>query len=366
MWCRISKTSKMAKGFFEKINYSSSNEDSESERQALKLGPADVVLCITGSGARSLDLLVDAPKKVVSIDFNPTQNYLLALKIAAYKTFDYDEFAGFIGLKVSDHRLASFERLVPLLSQNALKFWRKHPKKIKKGILYIGTWEKYQRGMQKIFYKRRIVRKMMNAQTMAHQKEIWENEWKGIGWRMYLKLITSRTLWAKIVREPGARLIPKDFDLYAYLEQRLDFMVTQTDLKTNHYANLIFQGFYGKDCILPHHLRPENYELIKANVSKIEIVTDSLTDYLLTQKNKITAFSLSDFSSYAPKDIYEAIWKNVIAASAPNARFCERQFLVKRNPEKLFEEIKRNSALEAQLNKTDESAIYTFCVGSIY
>ena len=356
----------MGKGFFNKINYSASNEDSESERHALAIQPDDIILCITGSGARSLDLLVDSPKKVVSIDFNPTQNYLLELKIAAYKIFDYNDFAGFIGLKEADNRRQLFESLAPMLSQNALFFWRKHMKIILKGVLYAGTWERYQRGMRKIFFnKQRIIQKLMSAPNMDVQREIWEKEWKGTGWRRYLKFISNQTLWAKIVREPGARLIPKDFDVYAYLTQRLDFMASQTNMKANHYANLIFQGFYGKDCVLPHHLRQENYQLIKENISRIEIVTNSLSDYLLTQKNHFTAFSLSDFSSYAPKDVYRSIWESVIFSATSNAKFCERQFLVKRSPEQYFPQINRNKALEQLLDSSDEAAIYTFCVGRI-
>ena len=67
----------MKEDFFNKINYSASNEDSESERIALSLTSEDTVLCITGSGARSLDLLVDSPKEIVSIDFRQSLRYPL-------------------------------------------------------------------------------------------------------------------------------------------------------------------------------------------------------------------------------------------------------------------------------------------------
>lgn len=40
--------------FLDTINYSAANEDSASECRALRLGPPDTVLCITGSGARPL------------------------------------------------------------------------------------------------------------------------------------------------------------------------------------------------------------------------------------------------------------------------------------------------------------------------
>lgn len=82
--------------FFEKINYSACNEDSRSEIEALNINENDVILCITASGARSLDLLVKNPKKIVSIDFNKTQNFLLSLKIAAYQGLNYDEFLSFL------------------------------------------------------------------------------------------------------------------------------------------------------------------------------------------------------------------------------------------------------------------------------
>ena len=89
------------KSFFETVNYSSSNEDSRSEIRALQLISQDSVLCITGSGARTLDLLIANPAKVVSLDFNPCQNFLLELKIAAMHELDYEEFLEFLGVNNS-------------------------------------------------------------------------------------------------------------------------------------------------------------------------------------------------------------------------------------------------------------------------
>jgi S-adenosylmethionine:diacylglycerol 3-amino-3-carboxypropyl transferase len=161
-------------GFFEKINYSASNEDGDSESEALQIRNSDVVLCITGSGARTLDLLIDNPSKIYSIDFNPTQNYLLKLKMAAYQALEYEEFCEFIDV-----------------------------------------------------------------------------------------------------------------------------------------------------------------------------------------------FSLSDFCSYAADTVYHDIWAKVILAANHDARFCERQFLVKREPQKIFDVIKRNREKEIKLEQIDRTAIYTFCVGQI-
>ena len=53
--------------YLQTINYSSVNEDSQSEIKALKLTERDSVLCITGSGARVLDLLTQNPKKILAL-----------------------------------------------------------------------------------------------------------------------------------------------------------------------------------------------------------------------------------------------------------------------------------------------------------
>ncbi len=356
----------MAASFFDKINYSASNEDSESERKALTINANDVVLCITGSGARSLDLLVDSPQKIISIDLNKSQNLLLELKIAAFKALNYDEFCEFIGLKNSRNRLEIYTKLLDFLSSEAQNYWNQHTKLIENGVLYCGTWERFLKGMkQAAFIRNKLVDKLMNVETLAEQQTIWQAEWDNWLWKSYLKLISNRFLWVNIIREPGAKIIEPDFNIYQYMKHRMDFMAMNFRLKTNHYANLIFNGKYNENCILPHHLRPENFDLIKQNINKIEIITDNLADYLETQENQISAFSLSDFSSYAPTEAYSTIWQSIIKAAKPNARFCERMFLVKRNPEKIFSEIKRNIALENELNNTDEATIYTFCAGEI-
>jgi S-adenosylmethionine-diacylglycerol 3-amino-3-carboxypropyl transferase len=323
-------------------------------------------LCITGSGARSLDLLVDSPHKIISIDLNKAQNLLLELKIAAFKSLDYQEFSAFIGLIDSKERLHLYQKLMPFLSEEARKYWQTNSTLIKNGVLYCGTWERFLAVMQKLSIVRKpLVERLMNAENLAEQQAIWQNEWDNWLWRSYLKVISNRFLWVNIIREPGAKIIEKDFDVYRYMKQRMDFMASHFLMKTNHYANLIFKSRYSENCILPHHLQAENFDLIKKNIHKIEIITASLTDYLPMIENQITAFSLSDFSSYTPKDAYKTIWEGIIKAAKPNAKFCERYFLVKRNPEKISRTIKRNATLENELNQTDEAAIYTFCAGEI-
>ncbi len=358
----------MTNSFFNKINYSACNEDSESERKALCLNAGDTVLCITGSGARPLDLLIDHPEKIISVDFNATQNHLLFLKIAAYKSLTYPEFRSFIGLDNFFNRSELYKKIVSHLPIEVKTYWDQHYKMIKDGLLYCGTWEILLRGMNKLsFFRKNKINRLMHCNTLEIQRDYWQKHWNNPSWHFFLKLICNRFLWTVIIKEPGALLIPKEFNIYQYMNARFHFLANHHLLKTNHFANLLFYGRYQKECILPIHLREEHFETIKKQVDKIEIITDSLMN-ILNQKQLIetvTAYSLSDFSSYSNAKMYDDIWYKIANYSSPNTRFCERHFLVKREPDKLNKAVIRDFALENKLNDEDLTFIYNFCVGKI-
>ena len=82
--------------FFSRLSYSFGNEDWNTEYQALKVKPSDKVVCITASGGRPLNLLLQDCEQVVTVDANKIQNYLLKLKSAALKEVDYEEYLDFL------------------------------------------------------------------------------------------------------------------------------------------------------------------------------------------------------------------------------------------------------------------------------
>ena len=79
------------------INYSQCWEDPLLLNEALEINAQDTVLSITSGGDNTLFLLLKQPKKIVSIDFNPVQNYLLELKIATLKALPHGEVLEFLG-----------------------------------------------------------------------------------------------------------------------------------------------------------------------------------------------------------------------------------------------------------------------------
>lgn len=358
----------MQSKFFQQINYSSSTEDSEAELLALQLSQEDEVVCVTGSGARPLDLLVAQPSSIHSVDFNGAQNHLLRLKVVAFENLDYADFAEFIGLSQnadSDQRRREVYRQ---LSQNLTKdcqgFWGRNSGKIEKGILYCGTWEKLLRAMSKTtVLRKRHVAGLLEAPSIEAQAEYWKQHWSGWFFKSYLRALSNRFLWTSVIREPGAKLIPKDFDVADYLFQCLTRMSQHSLMRENPYANLLFYGRYSNECVLPPHLQERNFDLVKSQLDKIRIVDEDLAAFLADSQDRFDAFSLSDFSSYAALQDYRSVWSHVQSSAKQNAKFCERQFLVKRDLNEKY--LRRDKRLEENLQQLDHTCLYTFCAGRV-
>ena len=352
--------------FFSTIIYSAANEDPSSELAALKLNHDDTVLTITGSGARALDLLIAGPKKVISIDMNEKQNFLLALKCCAYKKLTYPDFAKFVGLITCDDRLSIYKKLRLNLSDEVKNYWDQQLDKIEGGILYCGVWETYLLKLSWLTrFRRNIVNQLFDAETVDEQKLIFEKKWNGFFWKQFIKLLNVRWIWKVLLKEPGIELIDPNLHIGHYIHERLAHIISHQKAKNNPFLNLIVFGKYNEIC-LPLHLQEQHFNTIKQAVDTIEIVTEPIDEYLNNAKKSVDAFSISDFSSYADFSQYQKIWRSIMFAAKDNARICERFFLVNYSPENIDGvNIIRDEKLEKHLLNNDYSFIYSFNCATI-
>jgi S-adenosylmethionine-diacylglycerol 3-amino-3-carboxypropyl transferase len=358
------------KAYLERLNYSSSNEDSRSEMKALKINRSDTVLCITGSGARSLDLLIQKPKTLVSIDFNPCQNFLLELKMRAMEDLEYEEFLQFLGVRPSERRREIYRALRNRLSGKAKDFWDRHLRMVENGVVYQGGWERYFRRLAFIMsiVRPKILHQLFSSQTIEEQAKLWHRVWNSREWRAFLHLVSQRIVWKLLFQDPGFyRYVQASFSICSYFDLKFNQAFENILIHTSAYANLLFFGRYERSEALPPHLQKENFSTIKRNLSSIKIVNRSLGDYLEnSHQNEFDKYSLSDFSSYTDKKEYERIWRGVLQTASPGARICERQFLVKRElPGPVKPYVRRDIFLEQELERMDDSLFFSFIIGDI-
>lgn len=353
------------KSFLNTINYSSCNEDSRSEYQALQINYDDSILCITGSGSRPLDLLIKEPVSIVSIDFNPCQNFLLELKIKAFQILDYEELLKFFGIHQSRDREKIYLKIRKSLTNEAMNYWDRNKSTITKGCIYQGRWEKYFHTMALILGIERpnVRHRLFHAKNLDEQKKIWTKEWDTAFWKMFLWVISPKIVWKTLFRDPGFyQYVQGKSYIYNYIYNCFNSAKDQFLLKESPFATLLFFGKYTSESVLPLYLQRENYDIIRKNLDRIQIVTESLDLYLKGMKEQqFNKYSLSDFNSYLSDEQYVDNWQQILKCARKDAIICERQWLAKRDlPQAVQEQVIRHSELENALALSDDSIFYTF------
>jgi S-adenosylmethionine-diacylglycerol 3-amino-3-carboxypropyl transferase len=356
-------------GFFEALNYSSAHEDGRSELTALAGGGQERTVCITGSGARPLDLLLGDFAQIVAVDCNPAQNALLELKIAALRELEDGEFMAFIGVRPARNRLDFYRRVRGDLGEAARSYWDRHHSQLESGVIYCGRWERVLRLFAASFgrFRQRQRERLFACASVPEQAAYWQEHWEGPVWTGFLRCIFQRWFWVGIVREPGVRLIAKDVDVVGYIRGCFARAAGRVLFRDSPWAWLMFFGRYDPASALPLHLQSRHWGRLRARSARIEIVTDHLTAWLQRQPDRsIGSFSLSDVSSYATISDHLELWHQVLRTAEPAARVCERRFLV-RYPTRAIEAagLRRNRQLEAELEARDDSFCYDFIAGEI-
>jgi len=348
--------------YLETLNYSSLNEDSRSEMRSLDISGDDKVLCITGSGSRTLDLLTTHPDLIVSIDMNHCQNFLLELQMAAIKLLEYQEMLGFIGITEMKDRVGEYRKLRGTLSPAARSYWDANTGAIGEGVFYSGRWERYF-GMLATMVERFRPEKRQDlfaCPDRESQKSFWEAEWEGPAWKVFLRIVSLRFCNQFLLKDPGFYLhVSSDFQVYRYLTHRFRVAATNVLFRESPFAELLFYGRLSQ--ALPEYLRPENYSHLRESLSAVRMVTGSLSEYIASVNGeRFDAFSLSDISSYTEASGYGEIWNGITRISRHNSRICERQFLVKRDlPPVVKHHFIQDTALQDELNRSDGSIFYT-------
>ena len=355
-------------GFFSLLRYSFGNEDWRTEEEALNIQPDDYVLCITASGDRPLNLLTRECQKIVCIDANHAQNYLLQLKAAAMRILEYREYLAFLGAIPGQGRQQTLQLLLPYMDQPAAEFWIRHQKMIAKGILYQGTVERLTNVVAKLFTlaRRKKVRRLFAMNNLEEQKKFVRDEWDNYFWRKLFNLLLNPLISRFVIKDPGLTNVGLDIKPGTYICERIHASLERELAKKNPLLSLLLRGQVSPDAFSPY-LIEEGTQTIKTRLSALEIRTIDLLEYLDSlSEPTFDVFSLSDVSSYLSYPDFIRLLKNMIKTAKPGARFCLRQFLSSYEiPENLQEFFVRDKTLEERLERQDNCFVYRFLVGTI-
>ena len=349
--------------FFASLNFSSTNEDGETELAAL--AGTQRILALTGSGTRVLDLLLSGAVEIVAIDSNPVQNALLELKVAAIEHLDRSDCLAFLGLAPSRSRLIRYAALRERLNAAAQAYWDVNPAMVETGIWHAGGWERLLRWNARslALFRWGALGRLMSAATPDKQAAIWRDRFTSSRLRRTVEATARDMIWRWSMREPAGAFLPDPRRVTERLEADFARAARTFLFRGSDTATLLLRGRQTADGPLPLYLRAKNYDTIRKRTGRLRVVEGDLARLAELGLGQADGFSLSDFGSYCGPDDYAACWRGVTAMAAPGARYCERIFMNAMPPP--LSTITVDADLSAALTASDRSIIYRIRAGTI-
>ena len=350
------------------VLYSTSDEDSHTEVRGLRISSDDTVFSITGSGCRSLALLANHPKKVVSLDANPIQNYLLEIKCAGMRRLCRQEFLDFIGFDPERRpsRRNTYEIIRDLLSPSAVEFWDESQEAIEFGLLYSGAHERFYAcwiAPLIVATRRKEIQKLHSFVDVSEQSEYFSDRWLTPSWKRAVRLLANPYLIRFFLRDPSyfARITDSRTlanQINAKLERTFRYnLASDMDL-----FGLLCTGRYWDRRNVPFYLRVENYERIRTHLDALEIVTQPLHEYLEDQPTgTYSAFSLSDVSGWMSHDDLIRLLQRVCHSASPAARVVFRDLFSETDLSLVEEQtvLEYKAELSRELTMHDRALVFT-------
>ena len=322
---------------FSLIRYSQCWEDTEVLLESLNIQENDICFGILSAGDNVFSMLAENPKKVVALDISFPQIALAKLKKEVFNSLSYEEMLEFMGVMKSDKRIEIYDRIKENLDKEVKEYWDFNKEAIQKGIIHAGKFEKFFKIFREkilpFVHSKKRIEKLLEKKSRQERIEYYDKHWNNFRWKLMFKLFFSKYIVGKLGRD-------KEFFRYAEkniseeMKERSRYALCELNPYENPYINYILTGNYRKDC-LPYFLRKENFDKIRRNLHKVEILQSSVEEYLDQIDFKINKFNLSDIFEYMSAENYSKLMEKIYDNTENNALLAYWNLIVERNSEKL-------------------------------
>ena len=322
---------------FSLIRYSQCWEDTEILLESLDINEKDICFGILSAGDNVFSMLTKNPQKIVALDISFPQIALAKLKREVFKSFSYEEMLKFMGIKNSSERIGMYEKIRSNLEEDVKNYWDFNKEAIENGIIHIGKFEKFFKIFREkilpFVHNKKRIGKLLEKKSKQERIHYYDGHWNNFRWKLMFKLFFSKYIVGKLGRD-------KEFFRYAEkniseeMKERSRYALCEQNPYENPYINYILTGNYRKDC-LPYFLRKENFDKIRKNLHKVEILQSSVEEYLDQIDFKINKFNLSDIFEYISAENYSKLMEKIYDNAENNALLAYWNLIVERNSEKL-------------------------------
>ncbi|MGE5230148.1 MAG: DUF3419 family protein [Deltaproteobacteria bacterium] len=313
--------------------FTQSWEDPACDLAALAPLDGATVFTITSGGDNALGFLLADPARVITVDLNPTQTWLLELKLAGMRQFEHGDFLEFLGVRPTGRASLLYRRVRDQLSPEARAYWDRHEEWIAGGVLVAGGFERYfallRRALGIVIGRQRLERLFTLAPE--DQPRFYRTEWNTLRWRALIRVGCSRWML-------GRRLDPTWFEqaegvasFGAHFNRLASHVIAELPARTNYFLAQILLGRYLSDEIVPDYLKQEHFATLRGRLDRLEVVTADVADALGGLPSRsVDALALSNVFEYSPRAIFDRARDEIVRVGRPGARVSLRNLLAPR------------------------------------
>lgn len=349
---------------FKDILYAQCWEDPQMDREAFRMTEDDVVFSITSGGCNTLAFLLDNPQKVIALDLNPQQNFLLDMKISAFKALSHEELLEFMGVRDSKNRFPLYERVREFLRPGSKGYWDNQRKKINRGIIHCGRYESYMRLLKRMvvtpLIRQSVLMRFFETEDPEERAVLFQKKWENLRWWFLTRIMLSRRLNTLLFDKAFFAFLDDTFSFGSHFAEKAKRAMTQLPMKENTFLSFILLGRYYSEDYLPQYLKRENFSIIRGRVDRIEMVADSCENYFSSLTDStISKFNFTNIFEWMSADAFEDLLKETIRVAKDKAILTYRNLLVFReHPSRLNKNIRSLKDLARSLHEKDLSFIY--------
>jgi len=336
-------------------------EDPACDVEWLDIEPGNTLFAITSGGDNVLDFLLEDPGRIISVDINPLQTYLVELKMAAIRALSHAELLNLLGVRAELNPVELYRRFRGALGDQARGYWDDNTEMLERGLLTQGGFERYfaiLRAVLRVIVGRRTLERLFTLEP-DQQEDFFERQWNTRRWRGFLRVGCSK--WFL-----GNRLDPSWF---AHSDGPTSYgehfgglarhAITGIPARTNYFLAQIFLGRYVSESVAPRYLLEEHFETIRERLDRIQLVTADVYDGLaMLPDASIDAFALSNVFEYSPPGLFADSKDEIARVSRPGAPVALRNLLA---PRRLADDPRFDVDPDAgeRLRKADRGFIYS-------
>ena len=218
--------------------------------------------------------------------------------------------------------------------------------------------ENFRNRIIPLIHNRKKVEQLLQGGDQQHCAQFYDKKWNNWRWQLLFEIFFSRFMMGRLGRDPAFFNYVKG-SVAERILMRTRHALRELNPAQNPYLQWILSGTHGE--ALPHALRPQNFDIIRKNIDRLEWRLGTIESVLEEEgENSIERFNLSDIFEYMSEEKSNEVLESILKAARPGARLAYWNMLAPRScPQDWSDRVTKLEDLGSELLLQDKAFFYS-------